>query len=208
MHGFISSPRFLGFFGAVVLLFAACTGSMDRENRTAAGGIKTLYCQDPLAATMSFQSGRYGGIFQENQARNFQSDMDFGRYRTDTFTVGIEGSRAGRIVDLGSREELATRYGFCHETLGRPQGYASLRMKKDQVVVMDSETGRTTQPLKEAEDLFVEDRRGNQAMAQVHSGHVYVVRVWGDRRSERIVKILVLEHRPGESVTFRWERIR
>jgi hypothetical protein len=143
-------------------------------------------------------------MFQEHEARNFQSDLDFGRFHRDSFTVGIEGSREGAIVDLGPPDELAKRYGY-KETLGYGQGYASIRMKNGKVVILEDFEKKSVQPLKEASVLYSDAGTGKRAA--VRAGHLYLVRVFGGRRSERVVKLLVLEFRPGESVTFRWERI-
>lgn len=55
------------------------------------GGIATLYAIDPLAHSFCFGDGREGGVFQQNEARNRCSDIDFNVYNEGSLTVGIEG---------------------------------------------------------------------------------------------------------------------
>lgn len=97
------------------------------------GGITTLYALDPLARTFCFGDGREGGVFQQNEVRNRCSDIDFNNYYQGNLTVGVEGGRIGTIVDLGSASELEKRYGYS-ETVGKGQGFASLRVENNQVL--------------------------------------------------------------------------
>ncbi len=76
------------------------------------GGITTLYAIDPLARTFCFGDGREGGAFEQNEARNRCSDIDFNSYYEGNFTVGVEGGRIGTILDLGNSAELQKRYGY------------------------------------------------------------------------------------------------
>jgi len=39
----------------------------------------------------------------------------------------------------------------------------------------------------------------------IQAGHIYLVRVVGS--PDTYAKLIVLEFRPGESVTFRWQRL-
>jgi hypothetical protein len=167
------------------------------------GGIATLYTRDPIACSFAFGDGLYGQVMQDGIVKNRQSDIDFGRYATDQFSAGIEGGRLGAIVDLGTALELQRRYGY-PETVGNPQGFSSLRISRGKVVVG---TTRTVEPLKEADLLAATKVR---AQAPVVPGHIYLVRVVDrqDATFERIAKLLVLDHQPGSSVTFRWELLK
>ena len=68
---------------------------------------------------------------------------------------------------------------------------------------------KNTTHLAEAERLFLE---WDSVMhhAPVHLGHIYLVRITGreGKDFELIAKMLVIGHRPGESVTFRWDIIK
>jgi hypothetical protein len=166
------------------------------------GGITTLYALDPVACSFSFGDGIYGQVVQDGVVKNRQSDIDFGRYGSDQFSAGLEGGRLGAIVDLGTAVDLQRRYSY-PETVGNPQGFSSLRVSGGKLVVgMDYRTP-TARPLKEAELLTTTKRL---AQVPVLPGHIYLVRLVDrhDPTFERIAKLLVLEHRPGSSVTFRW----
>ncbi|MEO5931682.1 MAG: hypothetical protein ABIR47_17235, partial [Candidatus Kapaibacterium sp.] len=54
-------------------------------------GMITLYSADPLAHTFSFSRNAYGMVIQGDQVKNSGSDIDFGSYYPDEFSVGIEG---------------------------------------------------------------------------------------------------------------------
>ena len=98
-------------------------------------GVATLFALDPLSQTFSFKDGLPGKAVQDHRVVNRQSDIDFGNYHAGEFTVGIEGSVQGAIVDLGSVEELRERYGYT-ETVGGGQGFASIRREGESLVIL------------------------------------------------------------------------
>ena len=173
---------------------------------TLAGGLTTLYAADPLARTMNFTDGRYGSMIQDHMVKNAQSDLDFGAYMADGFTVGIEGGRYGTIIDLGAGAALGQRYGF-EETVGGGQGFASIRFVDGEIHVLADYESQETQPLREAAQL-VPTRTSSSA--PVHMGHAYLVRLLDrhDKDFELVAKFLVVEFRPRESVTLRWQRLK
>ena len=57
------------------------------------GGIVTLYALDPVGSTFSFRTGVYGHVVSNGVATNRESDIDFGQYGVDQFSVGVEGAR-------------------------------------------------------------------------------------------------------------------
>ena len=171
---------------------------------TRAGGITTLYAYDPLASSLSFGDGEYGHVFHDNELKNRNSDIDFGSYGAGELSVGIEGGRVGAIVDLGTGRDLQQRYQYS-DTVGAHQGFASLRLENGQLVIRKGQNER--QPVKEAELLSTPK---SVARAPVASGHIYIVRIVDthDASFERMAKLVVLESRVNESVTFRWERLK
>jgi hypothetical protein len=168
------------------------------------GGIATLYAIDPLARSFCFGDGREGGVFQQNEARNRCSDIDFNAYNEGSLTVGIEGGRTGAILDLGSTAELQKRYGYS-ETVGAGQGFASLRSENGKVFILKDRQTHTEQEMSEAALLFTESKPS--ASLPVKLGHIYLIRIVdrSDKSFERIVKILVIAYTPNESVTIRWQ---
>jgi hypothetical protein len=171
-----------------------------------AGGSITLYARDPLARTLCFADGLPGTILQSNEIRNRCSDLDFGAYNADSFSVGVEGARLGTIVDLGSEEELKQRYNYT-ETVGGGQGFASLQKAGATIRILKDRRAQTTQELTESELLFREGR--STASAPVKLGHLYLLRLTDgrDKAFERIVKLKVVAYSPGEFVTIRWQVI-
>lgn len=166
------------------------------------GGVVTLYARDPLARTFSFADGKDGHIFQNNEVRNRSSDIDFDNYNAGNFTVGVEGGRIGRIIDLGNTTELRQRYGY-EETVGNGQGFASLRIER-RVVILKDRRSQTVQELRESTSLFQEGVAG--ANTAIRLGNIYLVRLTDrhDKAFQRIVKLMVIAYTPNESVTIRW----
>ncbi len=168
------------------------------------GGIVTLYAIDPLARTFCFADGKDGHIFQNNEVRNRCSDIDFNNYNAGSFTVGVEGGRVGRIIDLGNAAELRQRYGY-EETVGNGQGFASLRVENDRVVILKDRRSQAVQELRESALMFQEGTSG--ASAPIKLGNIYLMRLTDrhDRTFQRIVKLMVIAYTPNESVTIRWQ---
>lgn len=197
---------------ALVSAIAGCAArpveSPQRTDSPVETGIATLYFNDPLSNTIGFESGREGKVFHDHMVKNRNSDIDFGTYNTDTFTVGIEGGRRGAIIDLGSAADLQKQYGYA-ETVGGGQGFASLRLEGNTFVILKDYDKQTTQMLQGADSLFgpLSEKHGS---APIHNGHVYLLRLDDrhDPKFERIVKFIVLSYTPKESVTIRWVRLR
>jgi hypothetical protein len=168
------------------------------------GGIVALYALDPLARTFCFADGKDGHIFQNNEVRNRCSDIDFNNYNAGSFTVGVEGGRVGRIIDLGNPSELRQRYGY-DETVGNGQGFASLRIEDGKVVILKDRRSQAVQELKESALLFQEGVSG--ANAPIRLGNFYLVRLTDrhDRTFQRVLKFMVIAYTPYESVTIRWQ---
>ncbi len=207
------SSLFLLVLGSVALVAAAKQDGIDGANAgpspdeiSSSTGIVTLYSRDPLAQTLNLESGEFGRIFQEHCVRNRASDIDFDQYTKGAFSVGIEGGREGKIVDLGSPAELQSRYGY-KEKLGGGQGFASIRRAGGEIQILAGAADRTEEPIVEAKVLF--DPQSGGRSAPVHVDHLYLVRLTDrhDPSFERLAKLLVLAHAPGESVTIRWARI-
>ena len=168
------------------------------------GGVATLFALDPLARTFCFADGKDGHLFQNNEVRNHCSDVDFNNYNAGSFTVGVEGGRVGRIIDLGSATELRQRYGY-EETVGNGQGFASLRVEDGRVVILKDRRTQAVQELRESASLFQEGASG--ASAPIRLGNIYLVRLTDqhDKAFQRIVKLMVIAYTPNESVTIRWQ---
>ncbi|CAF0862705.1 unnamed protein product [Adineta steineri] len=166
--------------------------------------ITTLYALDPEARTFCFHDGKYGHTITNGVVYNRCSDIDFNSYYNGNFTVGIEGSRVGTIIDLGSSEDLKEKYKYS-ETVGNGQGFASIHRKNNTIFILKGNAyNNTFQVMDESSTLFQER---STASSSVILGHLYLVRITDHSNAafERIVKMLVIAYRPNELVTIRWE---
>ena len=168
------------------------------------GGLITLYALDPLARTFCFADGKDGHVIQNYEVRNRCSDIDFNNYNAGSFTVGVEGGRLGRIIDLGTAVELRQRYGY-EETVGKGQGFASLHVEDGRIVVLKDRKSQMMQELKESTQLFQEG--ASSASASIRLGSIYLVRLTDrrDKAFQRLIKLMVIAYTPNESVTIRWQ---
>lgn len=199
-------------FNIYVLTFAVflvAFSSVAAQNaiqteRKVVTGIATLYALDPLAHTFCFGDRREGGVFQQNEARNRCSDIEFNNYSEGGLTVGVEGGRIGAIVDLGNASELQKRYGYS-DTVGKGQGFASLRVENGKIFILKDRRIHNEQELEESALLFAESKPS--VSAPIKLGNIYLMRLidGNDKTFERIVKLLVVAYTPNESVTIRWQ---
>jgi hypothetical protein len=111
-----------------IITYVTHNESMQKEN------IVTLYALDPLARTFCFGEGVYGHIFSDWNVYNRRSDIDFNNYYNGSFSVGIEGSKIGVIIDLGSNTDLQKKYKY-GERVGKGQGFASIHRKNETILI-------------------------------------------------------------------------
>jgi hypothetical protein len=120
---------------------------------------------------------------------------------------GLEVDRLAAILDLGTGDELSARYGF-EDAQGGGTGFASLHLQGDKIMVLKQDLGKQEfQPLQEGSKLFAE--LGSSVAAPIKLRHIYLVRIADkkDKSTVQIVKLMVIAHRPDESVTLRWESL-
>jgi hypothetical protein len=176
----------------------------DRANEIKSS-IVTLYARDPLAQSFCFKDGGYGGAFSDGKATNRCSDLNFNSYYQNNFSVGVEGGRQGNIIDLGTPEELQKRYGY-EETVGKGQGFASIRVRNGKAMILKDYRAQTWQEISESNLLFQKPEK-SLAATPTKLGHVYLLRITDryNKDFELLAKILVIAYLPDESVTLRWQ---
>ena len=195
-------PRLLPvLFAIAAVQVAAAQG--PAQPKDAISSIATLFARDPLMQSLCFKDGGPGGVFQNGQLRNRCSDLNFNSYSMNALSVGVEGGRQGTILDLGTPEELKSRYGYS-ETVGGGQGFASIDVQNGKALILQDYGTGALKELAESAELFRAPRAG--ASVPVQLGHVYLMRITDkdDRAFEMFAKVLVLAHVPNESVTVRW----
>lgn len=168
-------------------------------------GLATLYALDPLTQSLCLRDGGPGLVFEAGQKRNRCSDLNFGSYSPNAFAVGIEGGRRGVILDLGTPQEMKSKYGF-EETVGWGQGFASIAVRQGKALILKDYRSGRLQELAESARLFNEPSQASSS-APVKVGHIYLLRITDSHQKdyEMIAKLLVVANVPGESVTVRWQ---
>ena len=205
---FISLMVLIGF-GSYQALRAQTPAAPD-EKRAAQppkrGGIFTIYLVDPLSRTLCFADGKEGMAFTNTDWGNRCSDLTFNLAAGGSLVSGIEVNRVAAIVDLGTADDLRNRYGF-EDAQGGGTGFASLHLQGDKIMVLKQDLSKQEfQPLQEGSKLFTDV--GSNATALIRLGHIYLVRIADKNRNTlQLVKLMVIAHRPEESVTLRWESL-
>ena len=206
---FISLVVFIAF-GSHQALRAQAPTAPD-EKRPAQpkkrGGIFTIYAVDPLARTLCFNDGKEGMAFSNTDWGNRCSDLSYSLQGGGSLVSGLENDRVAAIVDLGTADELRSRYGF-EDANGGGTGYASLHLQADKIMVLKQDLSKQEfQPLGEASKLFSD--LGPNVTAPIKLGHIYLVRIADkkDKSTLQLVKLMVISHRPDEAVTLRWEAL-
>lgn len=200
--------RIRSFSGLVfVLAFLTTYPTLNAQTSIVGvtGGVTTLYAHDPLFQSLCLSDGGSGSVIQHNEVRNRCSDLNFNSYNANGFTVGVEGAREGVILDIGSSIDVQKQYGYL-ETVGKGQGFASIAAKEGKIYILKDRASRAMQELKGLESFFQKPTRDNNK-AQVKLGNIYLMRLTDvhDKEFERLAKLIVIAHVPGESVTFRWQ---
>ena len=189
---------------SAVLFNCAILSASAQNSEGQATGLTTLFAIDPLTQALCLRDGMPGLVFQQGQKRNRCSELNFGSYEPDSFSVGVEGARQGVIIDLGTATDLKARYGYS-ETVGAGQGFASITARnKNALILKDNKTGQL-QEMTESKKLFGTPANSFQSVP-VQLGHVYLIRLTDsyDKSFELIAKLLVVAYVPGQSVTVRW----
>ena len=198
----------LNVYFFLVVFFVSATeitqGQAPKAVNQPATGIATMFARDPITQTFCFEDGDFGSTIQNGQVLNRCSNLSYNAYNADAFTVGIEGGREGVILDLGTTQDLKSRYSYL-DSVGFGQGFASIDVRNGEGVIVQDFRKGTRQELKEATQLFQAPK--SAASASVKLGHIYLIRVTDpkDKAYEVLGKMLVLAYVPGESVTIRWQ---
>jgi hypothetical protein len=197
--------QFLCALAALLLAIGLSPSAFAQEPTQDGGGeITTLYALDALTSHLSLNDGKGGAVIQGSLLFNRDSQLSFDTYTKDSFRVGIQGGEQGGIVDLGSADQLRSRYGYS-ETVGNVQGFTSIHLEDGRALILKDYRTKTFQPLREFDELG-RDRVGGDT-APVVVGHTYLVRIKEDGKVKINAKLKVLAFVPGQYVTIRWSRL-
>lgn len=192
----------------LLVTFTIKNVSAQNENSEVKTGIVTLYAKDPLAQTFCFKDGKYGKVIQENEVRNRCSDIGFDLYVNNSFSVGIEGGREGRIISLGTSDELQQKYKY-PETVGKGQGFASIQVQDGKFLILKERKNRELNKLQELSEANQLLQIKSSDDVGVQPGNLYILRLKDsyEKNFERIVKFIVTDYQPDRFVTIRWQVI-
>jgi hypothetical protein len=168
----------------------------------------TLYQHDFLRRSISLATGEYGLAIEDYQVKNLDSELDFGGYYPNLLLAGVQGGQVGRLIDLGTGDELAQRYGY-QETVGGGQGFASIHFEGQQLVILQDYATQTFQPFTDGARLYHAAPPALSQPIAVEVGHIYLVdiRDKNDPTFRRFAKLIVTAHTDDEQVTIAWEEI-
>jgi hypothetical protein len=169
------------------------------------GGLITLYSRDSVGHTLCFADGQYGLAVHDRQVKNRCSDLDFDNHNPLNFTSGVEGARKAAVIDLGTEDDLRTKYQY-QQTYGAVHGFSSIVLTNQKLYIRKGD-GRAQQEMSDVEPLF--GKLGTLAKSPVRTGHIYLLHI-GDGHDSTVniwVKLLVVSYVQGDSVTIRWERL-
>lgn len=179
--------------------------TMNPSTAVVKEGLATLFALDPIDHTFCFKDGQAGMSISDWTVFNRCSDMDFNGYYKGNLTVGVEGGRVGKIIDLGNADELQRKYKYS-ETVSNGQGYASIhRTNQTLLILKETRPERTYQAMDESAALFGTGKSVDSVPAKL--GHIYAIRITDRYEStfERLVKMIVVAYEPNNSISFRYE---
>ncbi|MBK7641779.1 MAG: hypothetical protein IPJ19_01805 [Planctomycetes bacterium] len=166
------------------------------------GQCVTLVANDPFGWCWSFRRAASGVGLENGKPVNVAAEIAFDAYQPDSFTIGISGGEKGAIVDLGTADELASRFHYS-ERKGGARGFASIRVANGGLMICASDPNRPLQPLAGPDAEL--RKLQSSASAPVHEGHLYLVHLENpDWAGPITVKLVVLDHQANKSVSFRW----
>jgi len=201
-------PRFAPLAALAALAFALHlhTAAPAAQEPPPRAGLVTLYQHDPFGAAFSFSQGDYGGLLRDGQLRLDGSQLVYGGFEQGHLTVGFSADEPANLVDLG--EVAIPPVLLTQEATGRfPVNlFATLRIDGRRLVYQPA-NGSVVR-LGSGNEVFGVPQRVMQHALPV-PGHCYVARFQTNGRGRRdlFVKFVVVEHRPNESVTLRWESL-
>jgi len=173
-------------FALAVLALLVSAFQQPPAEPQVSGAITTLYAGDPLEYTLNLLTGKPGFVEKNGVIANEHIHLSMER-EPDRLTSGIEAGQTAAIVDLGTAQEAAKGSST------KPVGNGSNVYQALAPAWIRKHAG-----LKKT-DIAAE--------ATLKAGHIYLVRIASEGQPDILAKLLVLEFRPGESVTFRWQRL-
>ncbi|MEZ5966136.1 MAG: hypothetical protein R3F56_20030 [Planctomycetota bacterium] len=178
------------------LSFASVSVRVDGAERprgpdALSGEVVTLRSLDDLTATFGFSTNDHGYVVERGEIRNRISHIAFDRWAEDALVVGIQGRSRGVIKDIGDVRTDGTKMSVLPALV------------RDGARVLCQTRERSGFP---RDGIAVDEESKAAATARVELGHLYLLRL-DDEDATYFVALRVVEHHPGQAVTFRWRML-
>lgn len=158
-------------------------------------GVVTLYAQDRLTSTYCLSTDSYAAVVRSGRLLGLGRQVEFGILDDATLSAIGSGSDRATLINLGSLKSTC------------PTAFFELRRDADRVfhATEGAAAGNNF-------EVMIPVFDGSQRAVTAHSGDICLLRIenlsMGNERhpvgGTAYFKILVLECRPGEALTFRW----
>jgi len=194
-----------------ILLLVALGGRATPapEDPAPAGpGLVTLYSGDPVAHVLDLATGAFGARIDGTLLRETRAHLDYGTYADDALTLALDEDDRGLWIDLGHWADIARDMDI-EEADGGGIVFASISVDGSEVRVAKRFPRDSFQNLPAGRPLLSSLAGERRVAVHPVAGHIYLARVEHRHRKTPPVhaKILVVAHRPGDSVVLRWEPV-
>ncbi|NUN52385.1 MAG: hypothetical protein HUU06_06310 [Planctomycetaceae bacterium] len=159
-----------------------------------------------MTHTLNLVDGSFGARIEGTVFRETKAHLDFSNYADDALTVALDEDDRGMILDLGHWADIA-REREVDEADGGGIVFSSLSVDGADVRIARRHPKDSFQNLLAGRPILSTLGGEHRASIRPALGHVYLVRVehLHKRAPTVFAKILVVAHRPGESIVLRWE---
>ena len=174
---------------------------------TGDGGLVTLFAADDLACSINLRTGEYGGRIVDGEVALDRAQLLYDVFAAEMLSFGFAHDEVVNVIDLGPLmvpdQTLANDVSLKFPI----SVFHTLTVEGKRLVYQDA--GGAFVRLREGGDIFKVAPRGLRHLEPT-VGNTYVVRferLRGEDRGDRMAKFQVVEHRPGESLTLRWQSL-
>lgn len=168
-------------------------------------GIVTLTAQNSHTRSFCFRDNQFVEFLNKSEVTNDCDDITFSFFYKNSFSTAFTTSSlySGRIANVGNYNELRKKYDY-QNSIDDEKLFASIQLKNERSVVLKNVESKRVQRLAEADEIF---QGAEFDTVPVKKGSVYIVRFSDDINFsfQRIVKFVVTDFKPNESVTMQWE---
>lgn len=172
------------------------------------GGITTLYAQDDVASSFSFFSGGPGARVFDGELQLRDAQLVYHGFGDAQLAYGFVHDELVAVLDLGDLD-VQPIPSATDDALSLPVSlYQTLFLDGPNFAYVNA-AGKAVR-LKEADPILDPLPASGLTLFEPQLGHTYLIRATSrrNRSYDVIAKFQIIDVRPGESLTLRWERLR